>query len=88
MILTETIQVDGKPVGKIIVDSNVREIAFTPHEGQSRLPEQRWENVEQLKQAVIKAYSKIKKTQATKPGFSIPLARTSTTPITKGEIDE
>ena len=56
MILTETIFVEGAPVGVVRQDINTRQIAFSPIEGQSRLPAKDWKSMDELKEAVIAAY--------------------------------
>jgi hypothetical protein len=66
MHLTETIFIDDKPIGVVRQDSNTREIAFSPIEGQSRLPEREWASIDELKAAVIREY-KNENEQATAP---------------------
>ena len=56
MILTETIFVEGAPVGVVRQDINTRQIAFSPIEGRSRLPAKDWKSMDELKEAVIAAY--------------------------------
>lgn len=77
MTLTETIFFKGAPIGVVRQGSFTGQIDFTPLNGKSRLTDRSWDSVDQLKQAVIKAYSKTKKTPAIKPGLSVPLARTT-----------
>lgn len=57
MMLSETIHVAGKPVGRMIVNTNSHEIAFQAAESPSLLPDKEWDSVDQLKQAVIDTYS-------------------------------
>lgn len=77
MILTETIFFKGAPIGAVRQCSFTGQIDFSPLKGKSLLADRSWDSVDQLKQAVIKAYSKTKKTPAIKPGLSVPLARTT-----------
>lgn len=56
MILAETIFVADTPVGVIRMDTNTRQIAFSPIEGKSRLPDREWKSIDELKDAVIKTY--------------------------------
>ena len=56
MIISESIVVNGRPVGKLILDTNSQEIAFHPNESPSPVPEQDWESVDKLRAAVVKAY--------------------------------
>jgi hypothetical protein len=57
MILTETIYVNKKPVGVVRHCSNSNQFAFSPINGRSRVPEREWPSIDELKQAVIAAYS-------------------------------
>lgn len=57
MRIAESVYVQGRPVGRLIVDTNSHEIVFQPRESPSRLPDQSWNSVDQLKQAVFAAYS-------------------------------
>lgn len=57
MILTETLYLAGKPIGVIRQNTNTRQIAFSPIEGKSRLPEREWADIDELKAAVMKAYA-------------------------------
>ena len=57
MILVETIFFSGKPVGVVRQDTLTRQIAFSPIEGKSRLPDREWESIDQLKAAVIREYT-------------------------------
>lgn len=77
MILTETIFFKGAPIGVVRQCSLTEQINFSPLKGKSQLTDRSWDSVDQLKQAVIKTYSKKKKTPAIKPGLSVPLARTT-----------
>ncbi len=58
MILTETIFLDGAPVGVIRQNTNTQQIAFSPIKGPSRLPEREWSSIDELKAAVIREYEK------------------------------
>ena len=58
MILAETIFVNQQPVGMLREDSNSGQIGFSPLKGKSLLPQKRWRDVDELKQAVIQAYQK------------------------------
>ncbi len=62
MILAETIFVDQRPVGVVRRDSTTRQVAFSPTDGRSLLPERQWRDIDEMKAAVIKAYAKTKKT--------------------------
>ena len=62
MKIVESVHVAGKPVGMIHQDSNTGQLDFSPHEGKSLLPQRQWRDIDELKAAVIKAYSKTKKT--------------------------
>ena len=61
MKITETIHVEGKPVGHLIVNTNSHEIEFQPAEATSLLPDQEWGSVDELRVAVVNAYSKTTK---------------------------
>ena len=58
MTLTETVYFNGEPVGVIRQDTSTGQIAFSANNGQSRLPAQEWDSIDQLKAAVNVAYSK------------------------------
>ena len=58
MILTETIFLEGAPMGVVRQDTNTRQIAFSPIKGQSRLQAKGWKSMDELKVAVLKAYKK------------------------------
>jgi len=64
MILAETIHVAGKPVGRLMVNTNSHEIAFQAAEAISLLPDQEWASVDELRAAVIAAYSKPEKEES------------------------
>jgi len=53
MILSETIFIEQKPVGVVLQDSDTGQVKFSPIQGKSPLPEKRWRNVDELKQAVF-----------------------------------
>ena len=57
MKITETIHVEGKPVGRLIVNTNSHEIEFQPAEATSLLPDQSWNSVDHLKLAIFAAYT-------------------------------
>ena len=57
MILAEAIHVKGKPVGTVRQDTLTRQIAFTAANPPSKLPEREWVCVDELKEAVLAAYS-------------------------------
>ncbi len=57
MILRETIYFNRQPIGMIRMDSKSGEIDFSPLKGKSPLSDQSWDSVDELKLAVIKAYS-------------------------------
>ncbi len=56
MIIPETVFVDTYPVGNIVVDTASNQIAFIPRQSPSKLPQQDWQNLEQLRNAIAKAY--------------------------------
>jgi hypothetical protein len=56
VILTETIFLEGAPVGVVRQDTITRQIAFSPIKGPSLLPVREWESMDELKAAVIRAY--------------------------------
>ena len=56
MVLSETIYVNGFPVGRIVVETNSKEVAFLPGVTPSKLPMQYWESIDDLRNAVISAY--------------------------------
>ena len=58
MIITETIAVDGSPVGRLIQDTNSQEIAFLPRITPSPAPDRDWESIDQLRSAIITAYKR------------------------------
>lgn len=57
MILTETIFLQGAPVGVVRRDDFSGEIAFSPHKPPSKLPLREWKSVDELKAAVIREYT-------------------------------
>ncbi len=58
MILTETIFLEGTPLGQIRQNSDTGQIAFLPIKGRLQLPAKDWKSVDELKAAVFKAYTK------------------------------
>ena len=56
MMTSETIYVKGDPVGRIVIDTNLQEIAFLPLHTPSKLPMRDWESIDDLRNAVISAY--------------------------------
>lgn len=58
MILTETIFVEGAPVGVVRQDTMTHQIAFSSIKGKSRLPAKDWKSMDELKAAVIREYEK------------------------------
>ena len=57
MILRETIFLDGTPLGVIRQDNFTRLIAFSPQNPPSKLPLREWKSVDELKAAVLEAYT-------------------------------
>jgi hypothetical protein len=57
MKLCESFYVDGRAVGMIVQDSLSLAIAFVPKEGIEALPKRAWRTVDELKAAVIHAYT-------------------------------
>ena len=57
MKIVESIYVAGKPVGRLIVNTNSREINFHPAEAPSPLPDKEWSSTDELRQAVTQAYT-------------------------------
>ena len=57
MILRETIFIDGTPLGVIRRDDYSGEIAFSPHNPPSKLPLREWKSVDELRAAVLEAYT-------------------------------
>ena len=53
---SETIFVDGVPVGRIVIETQSQEIAFLPAITPSKLPMKDWETIDQLRNDVITAY--------------------------------
>ena len=58
MLTSETIYVDGVPVGRIVIETQSQEIAFLPTISPSKLPTQDFSSLDDLRNAVISAYSK------------------------------
>ena len=56
MMTSESVYVKGVPVGRIVVDTNSKEIAFLPTVTPSKLPMKDWESLDDLRNAVIAAY--------------------------------
>ncbi len=56
MMTSETIFVDGNPVGRIVIETQSQEIAFLPTITPSKLPMQDWASIDDLRNAVIFAY--------------------------------
>ena len=61
MFLTETIYIKGKPIGVVRRDTTTRLIAFSPNQGHSKLPEREWASIDELKAAVMVAYTDLDK---------------------------
>ncbi len=59
MILSETIFIERRPVGVVRQDSKTGQVIFSLIQGKSPLPEKRWRNVDELKQALFRAYKKM-----------------------------
>lgn len=64
MILAETIFVGGAPVGVVRQDTNSRQIVFFPIDGKSPLPNRPWKSVDELRAAVVAAFSKPEKDES------------------------
>ena len=58
MILSETIFIDRQPVGVACHDSLTGQVKFSPIQGKSPLPKKQWRDVDELKQALLRAYRK------------------------------
>jgi len=58
MFLTETAYFDGKPVGVIRQCTNTGQIAFTPLQGSSRIWDQQWCSINELKRAMEEYYGR------------------------------
>jgi hypothetical protein len=56
MLTSETIFVNGAPVGKIVIESQSQEIAFIPTISPSRLQAKDYASIDELRNAVIAAY--------------------------------
>lgn len=57
MILSETLHVDGRPIGRLLVNSQSQDISFQAAELPSLLPDRPWGTVDELRAAVTAAYS-------------------------------
>ncbi len=57
MMISETLHVEGKSVGRMIVDTNAKEVTFEPNENPTLVPDRNWNGVDELRQAVIQAYT-------------------------------
>jgi hypothetical protein len=58
MMLSETLHVSDRPVGKLLVNTNSQEIAFQAAESPSLLTNRSWKTVDELRAAVTAAYFK------------------------------
>ena len=56
-MLKETVFAKGKPIGVLIVDTFNGQMTFTPAEEPSLLSNRRWKSLDEMRQAVIKAYT-------------------------------
>ena len=56
MMTSETIFVDGVPVGRIVIETQSQEIAFIPTISPSRLPAKDYASIDEMRNAVITAY--------------------------------
>lgn len=56
MIVSETIYVDGEPIGVIRQDITTKQIDFSPIKSPSKLPQCDWRGVDQLRVAIDAAY--------------------------------
>ena len=56
MMTSETIFVNSVPVGRLLVETDSKEVTFLPAISPSKLPEKDWASLEELRNAVIAAY--------------------------------
>lgn len=56
MIMRESMFIDGKAVGILRQDTITGQMAFSANDGKSRLPEREWDDIDQLKAAVMAVY--------------------------------
>jgi len=56
MLTTETMFVDGRPVGRIVIETCSQEVAFVPTVTPSKLPLQDWDSIDELRSTVIAVY--------------------------------
>ena len=56
MMTSESIFIDGVPVGKIVIETQSQEIAFIPSITPSKLPAKDYSSIDELRNAVIIAY--------------------------------
>ena len=54
--MTETIYINGEPVGVVRRCNKSNQVAFSPNSPPSKLPDRDWDSIDQLKAAVTKAY--------------------------------
>jgi hypothetical protein len=60
VIISQTIFQNRQPIGRIFSDTSSGLFSFVPTKGASRLPDQRWADVDELKKAIHDAYVKVK----------------------------
>ena len=65
MITSESIFANGVRVGRIVVDTTSREIAFLPTVSPSKLPAKDYASIDEMRNAIIAAYQD--KDQGSKP---------------------
>lgn len=63
-MLSETIHMAGRPVGRLLVNTNSQEISFQPHDTPSPVPDRDWESVDELRNAIARAYSEPEKDES------------------------
>ena len=57
-MLKETVFANGRPVGVLLVDTFNRQISFHPTESPSLLPDRSWNSLDEMRQAIVEAYSR------------------------------
>ena len=56
MILTESLFIDGEPVGKICQDQHAGKVTFKPKAGHKHLAGRKWKSIDSCQRAVLKHY--------------------------------
>lgn len=69
MIVSETLFVDKRPVGRLFMDTLTQDIAFQTMDGSNSFPDRNWSSVDEPRQAVEETYSRKNEDSAVATGL-------------------